>query len=39
MKNDLIILWGGSNDVKEKNSQEGFKHLVNFMQTIIRIYS
>jgi hypothetical protein len=27
MKNDLIIFWGGSNDVSKNNSQEGLKHL------------
>jgi hypothetical protein len=32
-KNDLIIFWGGSNDVSKNNSQEGLKHLVNFVQT------
>jgi hypothetical protein len=32
-KNDLIIFWGGSNDVSKTNSQEGFKHLVNFVQS------
>jgi len=32
-KNDLIIFWGGSNDVSKNNSQEGLKHLVNFMQS------
>jgi len=34
MKNDLIIFWGGSNDVSKNNSQEGLKHLVNFVQSI-----
>ena len=33
MKNDLIIFWGGSNDVSKNNSQEGLKHLVNFVQS------
>jgi hypothetical protein len=32
-KNDLIIFWGGSNDVSKNNSQEGLKHLVNFVQS------
>ena len=32
-KNDLIILWGGSNDVSKNNSQEGLKHLVHFVQS------
>jgi hypothetical protein len=36
MKNDLIIFWGGSNDVSKTNSQEGLKHLVNFVQSISR---
>jgi hypothetical protein len=29
MKNDLILFWGGSNDVSKNNSKEGLKHLVN----------
>jgi hypothetical protein len=33
MKNDLIIFWGGSNDVSKNNSQEGLKHLANFVQS------
>jgi hypothetical protein len=32
-KNDLIIFWGGSNDVNKNNSQEGLKYLVNFVQS------
>ena len=32
-KNYLIIFWGGSNDVSKNNSQEGLKHLVNFVQS------
>jgi len=32
-KSDLIIFWGGSNDVNKNNSQEGLKHLVNFVQS------
>jgi hypothetical protein len=32
-KNGLIILWGGSNDVSKNNSQEGLKHLVNFVHS------
>jgi hypothetical protein len=32
-KNDLFIFWGGSNDMSKNNSQEGLKHLVNFMQS------
>jgi len=32
-KNDLIILWGGSNDVSKNNSQEVLKHLVHFVQS------
>ena len=32
-KNDLIIFWGGSNDVSKNNSQEGLRHLVNFVQS------
>jgi hypothetical protein len=31
-KNDLIIFWGGSNDVSKNNFQEGLTHLVNFVQ-------
>ena len=32
-KNDLIIFWGGSNDMSKNNSQEGLKHLVHFTQS------
>jgi len=32
-KSDSIIFWAGSNDVSKNNSQEGLKHLVNFVQT------
>ena len=32
-KNDLIIFWGGANDVIENNSQEGLKRLVNSVQS------
>ena len=32
-KNDLIIFWGGSNDVSKNNTQEGLKHLVHFVQS------
>ena len=32
-KNDLIIFWGGSNYVNKNNSQEGLKHLENFVQS------
>jgi hypothetical protein len=32
-KNDLIIFWGGSNDVCKNNSQEGLEHLVHFVQS------
>ena len=32
-KNDLIIFWGGSNDMSKNNSQEGLKHLVHFVQS------
>jgi hypothetical protein len=32
-KNDLIIIWGGSNDVSKNISQEGLKYLVNFVQS------
>ena len=31
-KNDLIVFWGGSNDVSKNNSQEGLKNLVHFVQ-------
>jgi hypothetical protein len=36
-KNDLIIFWGGSNNVSRNNSQEGFKHLENFVNQIISL--
>jgi hypothetical protein len=32
-KNDLIIFWVGSNNVSKNNSQEGLKHLANFVQS------
>ena len=32
-KNDLIIFWGGANDVNKNNSQEGLKHPVKFVQS------
>jgi hypothetical protein len=32
-KNDLIIFWGGSNDVSKNNTQADPKHLVNFVQS------
>jgi len=32
-KSDSIIFWASSNDVSKNNSQEGLKHLVNFVQT------
>jgi hypothetical protein len=38
-KNDLILFWGGSNDVNKNNYQESLKHLINFVQSIIPIYS
>jgi len=34
-KNDLIIFWGGANDVNKNKTQEGLKHLVNFVQSNI----
>jgi lysophospholipase L1-like esterase len=32
-KNDLIIFWGGSNNVSKNYSQEGLKNLVHFVQS------
>jgi len=32
-KYDLIIFWGGANDLNKNNSQKGLKHLVNFVQS------
>ena len=37
-KNDLIIFWGGSNDVSKNNSQGGLKHLFLIIIIIIFIY-
>jgi hypothetical protein len=30
---DIIVFWGGANDVSTNNTQEGLKHIVNFIQT------
>jgi hypothetical protein len=32
-KNDLIIFWGGSNDINKNTSQEGLKNLVHFVRS------
>jgi hypothetical protein len=30
---DVIVVWGGSNDISKQNSQEALKHLHNFTKT------
>ena len=30
--NDIIIFWGGANDVSKNNSKDGLKHLTNFLK-------
>jgi len=32
MNNDIIVFWGGTNDVSKNNSQDGLKHIVNFVK-------
>jgi capsular polysaccharide biosynthesis protein len=32
MKNDVIIFWGGANDVKKNNTKEGLRHVLNFVR-------
>jgi hypothetical protein len=32
MSNDIIVFWGGTNDVSKNNSQDGLKHLTNFLR-------
>jgi hypothetical protein len=31
-KNDVIIFWGGANDVKKNNTKEGLRHVLNFVR-------
>jgi lysophospholipase L1-like esterase len=30
--NDAIVFWGGANDVSKNNSQDGLKHMTNFVK-------
>jgi hypothetical protein len=30
--NDIIVFWGGTNDVSKNNSQDGLKHIVNIVK-------
>jgi len=30
--NDTIVFWGGTNDVSNNNSQDGLKHIANFVK-------
>jgi hypothetical protein len=30
--NDIIVFWGGTNDVSKNNSQDGLKHITNFVK-------
>jgi len=32
MNNDIIAVWGGANDVSKNNSQDGLKHITNFVK-------
>jgi hypothetical protein len=31
-KEDVLLFWGGTNDAGKNNSQNGLKHLVNFVK-------
>jgi len=31
-KHDVVIIWGGSNDISKNNSKEGLKHLCDFIK-------
>jgi len=30
-KKDVVVLWGGSNDIARNNSIEGMKHILEFV--------
>jgi len=30
--NDIIVFWGGTNDVSKNNTQDGLKHITNFVK-------
>jgi len=30
-KKDVVVLWGGSNDIAKNNSLEGLKHIIKFL--------
>ena len=32
MNNDINVFWGGTNDVSKNNSQDGLKHITNFVK-------
>jgi hypothetical protein len=32
MNNDIIVFWRGTNDVSKNNSQDGLKHITNFVK-------
>jgi hypothetical protein len=32
MKKDIIVFWGGTNDVRKNNSRDAFKHTVKFVE-------
>jgi hypothetical protein len=31
-KKDIIVFWGGTNDVRKNNSRDEFKHIVKFVE-------
>jgi hypothetical protein len=33
MKNDVLVIWGGANDVVKNNTKEGLRHVSNFVRT------
>ena len=32
MNNNITVFWGGTNDVSKNNSQDGLKHITNFVK-------
>jgi 1-aminocyclopropane-1-carboxylate deaminase/D-cysteine desulfhydrase-like pyridoxal-dependent ACC family enzyme len=32
IRNDVVVIWGGSNDIGKNNSREALKHLCNFVK-------
>jgi uncharacterized protein (AIM24 family) len=31
--NDVLVFWGGTNDVAQNNSHDGLRHVVNFVKS------